>query len=56
MSIDTNAPQKLEREEKPLIPKMKWAQSRSMAYLAIEVFNMKAHKVQLSNDGTLNFL
>jgi len=50
------APQKLERDEKPMIPKMKWAQTKSMAYLGIEIFNMKVHRVQMSSDGNIHFL
>jgi hypothetical protein len=50
------APQRLERDEKPLIPKMKWAQTRTMAYLGIEIFNMKVHRVQIASDGTITFL
>ena len=50
-----NEPVKLDKEEKPLFPKIKWGQSPTTMYISIEIFNMKMHQIQLSGDGMLIF-
>ena len=46
---------RLEIDEKPQFPKMKWAQSRGTVYIGIEVFNMKVHRLQMGGNGSLHF-